>query len=189
VTFGCLNQLAKVTPQALLLWAEILRRVPGARLVLQSPPGSHLAAVRAPFERAGIAADRLDFVARVAYDEFLHRFDHIDIALDPFPYNGHTSTLDALYMGVPVVTLAGRTAVARGGVSILSNIDLIDLITPDEAAYVARAVALAQDLPGLARLRAELRPRLLASPLADTAGYTHAIEAAFREMWHAEGRP
>jgi predicted O-linked N-acetylglucosamine transferase (SPINDLY family) len=185
VTFGCLNQLAKVTPPALALWAEVLRRLPGSRLVLQSPPGRHLAAVRAPFQRAGIAGDRLECVARAPRDEYLHRFDHIDIALDPFPYNGHTSTLDALWMGVPVVTLAGRTAVGRGGVSILSNINLSEMIAFTSEDYITRAVELGRDLERLAELRMRLRTQLMDSPVADARRYRADVEAALVEMWRA----
>jgi predicted O-linked N-acetylglucosamine transferase (SPINDLY family) len=185
VTFGCLNQFAKVTRPALELWVKILQAVPRSRLVLQSPPGRHLEAVRELFAQGGIAADRLAFVPRAARREYHRRLGALDLALDPFPYNGHTSTLDALWMGVPVVTLAGRTAVGRGGISILSNVNLTDIIarTPDE--YVELSVALAGDLERLADLRAALRGRLMASPLADTEGYTSAVEAAFRQMWQS----
>ena len=93
VTFGCLNQFAKVTRPALELWVRILQALPGSRLVLQAPAGSHRDAVRTLFQQGGIAGDRLEFVARAARREYLHRFDSIDLALDPFPYNGHTSSL------------------------------------------------------------------------------------------------
>jgi predicted O-linked N-acetylglucosamine transferase (SPINDLY family) len=183
ITFGCLNQLAKVTPPALELWVKILQALPGSCLVLQSPPGRHLEPVRARFAQGGIAGDRLAFVARAARREYHERLGSLDLALDPFPYNGHTSTLDALWMGVPVVTLAGRTAVGRGGVSILSNIGLNDIIAKNHNQYVEIAVAMARDKAGLARLRAGLRQRLLSSPLADGRGYTAGVEAAFCEAW------
>jgi predicted O-linked N-acetylglucosamine transferase (SPINDLY family) len=183
VTFGCLNQFAKVTRPALELWLQVLQALPGSRLVLQSSPGSHLEPVRAFFAQGGIAAERLEFVARATRREYLHRFDRIDLALDPFPYNGHTSTLDALWMGVPVVALAGRTAVGRGGVSILSNIGLTSLIANDTTEYLDIIRGLTGDIDRLASIRDGLRQRLLASPLADGKGYTAAVEAALRGMW------
>jgi predicted O-linked N-acetylglucosamine transferase (SPINDLY family) len=183
VTFGCLNQFAKVTRPALELWVKILQALPRSRLVLQSPPGSHLAPVRELFAQGGIAGERLAFVARATRREYHQRLGALDLALDPFPYNGHTSTLDALWMGVPVVTLAGRTAVGRGGVSILSNIGMTGMISHNSDQYVEIALGLAGNLGRLADHRAGLRQRLLASPLADVQGYTADVEAAFRGMW------
>jgi predicted O-linked N-acetylglucosamine transferase (SPINDLY family) len=185
VTFGCLNQFAKVNRPALELWVEILRAVPGSRLVLQSPPGSHVEAVRALFAQGGIAGDRLEFTASAPRGEHLRRLGRLDLALDTFPYNGHTSTLDVLWMGVPVVTLAGRTAVGRGGVSILANLGLRALIGGTPAEYVAIATDWARDIDRLARLRAELRGRLEASPLVDTQQYAADVDAAFRRMWQS----
>jgi predicted O-linked N-acetylglucosamine transferase (SPINDLY family) len=183
VTFGCLNQFAKVTGPVLGLWVKILQALPESRLVLQADPGSHQGTVRARFEKEGIARDRLAFVPRSSRAAYFERYHELDLGLDPFPYNGHTSTLDALWMGVPIVTLAGRTAVGRGGVSILSNAGLPELIarTPEE--YVEIAVGLARDWGRLAQLRRGLRARMLSSPLTDSKGYTAAVEAAFRAMW------
>jgi predicted O-linked N-acetylglucosamine transferase (SPINDLY family) len=183
VTFGCLNRLAKVTPEALLLWRTVLRSVPRARLVLQAEAGSHRERVLSMLEQGGVARDRIEFVARASRLEYFQRFHSLDISLDPFPYNGHTSTLDSLWMGVPVVSLAGRTAVARGGVSILSNASLPELIarTPDR--YVEIARELSGDLQRLAVLRATLRERMRASPLVDCTQFAADLEATFRTMW------
>ena len=183
VTFGCLNQFAKVTPQALNLWVKILQALPGARLVIQAQPGSHCAAVLARFSQGGIAGERVEFAARAPRRAYFERFQNLDLGLDPFPYNGHTSTLDALWMGVPVITLAGPTAVGRGGVSMLSNLGLTELIarTPEE--YVAIAVRLAGDRARLAALRGGLRQRMQASPLTDGKQFAAGVEAAFRRMW------
>jgi predicted O-linked N-acetylglucosamine transferase (SPINDLY family) len=183
VTFGCLNQFAKVSRPVLELWVEILRSVPRSRLILQSPPGRHRESVRERFAQGGVAGDRLDFATDAPREEHLHRYDHLDLALDPFPYNGHTSTLDALWMGVPVITLAGRTAVGRGGVSILSNVGLPELIAATPSEYVAIATRWASDIERLARLRPVLRSRLEASPAADTRQYAADVDAAFRRMW------
>ena len=185
VRFGCLNQLAKVTRPALELWVQILQALPGSRLLLQAPNGSHQGAIRALFEAGGIAAERLEFVTRAPRREFLERFQNLDLALDPFPYNGHTSSFDALWMGVPVITLAGRTAVGRGGASILSNAGLPELIarTPEE--YVLIAVSWARNPARLAELRAELRPRVESSVLVDGRQYAADVVAAFRRMWQS----
>jgi predicted O-linked N-acetylglucosamine transferase (SPINDLY family) len=192
VTFGCLNQFAKVTWPALELWVEILQALPGSRLVLQSLPGRHLEPVRALFERGGIAGDRVEFVAPVPRRDYFHRFATVDLALDPFPYNGQTSTFDALWMGVPVVTLAGRTSVGRAGVSILSNLGIPELIARNPAQYAETAVGLGRDLAGLSRMRAGLRQQMASSPLCDGKQYAADVDAAFRRMWRTwceEGTP
>jgi protein O-GlcNAc transferase len=183
VTFGCYNNFAKASRPTLNLWARVLQALPGSRLVLLAPVGRCHDLVRRLFERAGITGDRVSLVGRADRCAYLERYHGLDLSLDPFPYNGHTSTLDSLWMGVPVVTLAGRTAVGRGGVSILSNVGLPELIarTPEE--YVAIAVELAGDLSRLRALRAGLRARMEASPLRDGRQFAAGIEAAFRGMW------
>jgi protein O-GlcNAc transferase len=183
VTFGCLNQFAKVSPPALSLWVKILQALPDARLVIQAEPGSHRDTVHARFAHGGIAAHRVAFVAKAPHRTYFERFQNLDLGLDPFPYNGHTSTLDALWMGVPVITLAGRTGVGRGGVSALSNLGLSELIADTPQQYVETAVLLAKDLARLAELRAQLRQRMQASPLTDGKQYAADVEAAFRGMW------
>jgi protein O-GlcNAc transferase len=183
VTFGCLNQFAKVSPPALNLWVKILQALPDARLVIQAQPGSHLAPVRTLFAQGGIAGERIEFAARAQRHVYFERFQNLDLGLDPFPYNGHTSTLDALWMGVPVITLAGRTAVGRGGVSILANLGLPELIAQTPEQYVAIAVRLAGDRARLAAVRAGLRERMQAAPLLDGKQFAGDVEAAFRGMW------
>jgi predicted O-linked N-acetylglucosamine transferase (SPINDLY family) len=183
VTFGCLNQFSKVTRPALELWSRVLQGVPGSRLVIQCQAGSHREAVYTLFEAVGIARDRIELAASAPRLEYFHRFHALDLGLDPFPYNGHTSTLDSLWMGVPVITLAGRTAVGRGGTSILSNVGLHQLIarTPDQ--YVDIALDSARDPARLASLRSNLRPRLQSSPLMHGKQYAADVEATFRHMW------
>jgi predicted O-linked N-acetylglucosamine transferase (SPINDLY family) len=193
ITFGCLNQLAKVSRPAIQAWIEILQSLPEARLVLQSPPGSHLGPLRRLFQEGAIAPDRVEFVAKVPRREYLRRYLDLDLSLDPFPYNGHTSTFDALWMGVPVIALAGRTGVGRAGVSILSNLGMPELIAATPEQYVATAVGLARDRVRLAGLRSELRQRMQASPLMDGQQYAADVGAAFRRMWREwcgeSGRP
>jgi predicted O-linked N-acetylglucosamine transferase (SPINDLY family) len=130
-----------------------------------------------------IAPERVAFVGRVALSKYFRTYNHVDIALDTFPYAGGTTTCDALWMGVPVVTLAGRTAIGRAGVSILSNAGLPELIAQSPEEYIRIATDLASDLPRLAALRSTLRQRLLTSPLMDAKGFARDIEAAYRSMW------
>ena len=189
ITFGCLNQLAKVSPRVLKFWVKILQSLPGSQLVLHAPAGAHRDSVRALFADAGIAADRLGFDARVPLRDYLVRHHEIDLCLDPFPYSGGVTTMDALWMGVPVITLAGRTAVGRSGVSILSNVGLTDLIAETPEQYVACAVALAGDLDRLSELRGGLRQRMEASPLVDGKQYALDVEAAFRRIWRSWCNP
>jgi len=182
ITFGCLNNFAKVAP-ALDLWVEILRNVPHSRLIVHSPPGTHLNGVRHRFTAAGVSPDRLEFPGQQPRPQYLRTYQRIDIALDPFPWCGGITTCDALWMGVPVITLVGRTAVGRGGASILANIGLPELIAPTPEQYLQIATTLAKDLPRLADLRRTLRPRMQASPLMDAPRFARNIEAAYRRMW------
>ena len=117
--------------------------------------------------------------------DYLAMYHQIDICLDTYPYNGHMTTLDALWMEVPMVSMAGQTAFSRGGASILANLGLAELVARDSTTFVEIAVSLARDLPRLARLRSTLRERMRASPLTDRVRFARDIEAAFRQMWRA----
>jgi predicted O-linked N-acetylglucosamine transferase (SPINDLY family) len=183
VTFGCLNNFAKVSPPALDLWAEILRSVPRSRLIVHSHPGTHLDAVRERFAGKGISPDRLQFPSRQPWAQYVRTYGRIDIALDPFPWGGGITTCEALWMGVPVVSLLGRTAVGRGGASILTNVGVPELVAPAPEQYVQIATDLAKDLPRLAELRRTLRARMQASPLMDAPRFARNVEAAYRQMW------
>jgi predicted O-linked N-acetylglucosamine transferase (SPINDLY family) len=125
----------------------------------------------------------VEFADRCAHEEYLAGYRRLDVVLDPFPYNGHTTSLDALWMGVPVVTLAGERAVARAGLSQSSNLGLTELVAFSEEDYVSMAVKLASDLPRLAELRRSLRSRMENSVLMDGARFARSIEAAYRAMW------
>jgi predicted O-linked N-acetylglucosamine transferase (SPINDLY family) len=183
MTFGCLNQFVKVSRPALQSWVEILQSVPDARLLIHAPAGHHRDHVLERFQESGISPERVAFAGRLPRAEYLARYGEIDLALDPFPYNGGITTMDSLWMGVPVITLAGRTAVGRAGVSILSNVGLPELIarTPDE--YVTIARDWARDIARLATVRAGLRDRMRSSPLLDGAQYAASVDAALRAMW------
>ena len=134
-------------------------------------------------EREGVKRDRITFVARQPRLRYLELYHRIDIGLDTFPYNGHTTSLDAFWMGVPVVTLVGTTAVGRAGLSLLTNLGLPELVASTREQFVTIAAGLAHDLPRLGQLRATLRARMQASPLMDAARFARSIEAAYREMW------
>jgi predicted O-linked N-acetylglucosamine transferase (SPINDLY family) len=187
VTFGSFNFLAKVTPEVVAVWAEILRTVPNARLLIKAVTLSDAAArarYRDLFAGAGVDPGRIDMVGRVpdATDNLrvVHR---ADIALDPFPFNGGKSTCDVLWMGLPVIAYAGNSMIARVASSMISRAGLPELVGDGLKAYVGIAVALARDLPRLAALRATMRQRLAASTLFDMVGHTRELEAAYRDMW------
>jgi predicted O-linked N-acetylglucosamine transferase (SPINDLY family) len=183
VTFGCLSKFAKVNRPLLSLWASVLRQVKDSRLVLLANPGSHIQRTADEFSRQGIDPRRLEFIAWRSHREYLAQFHRIDLALDSLPYNGHTTTFDGLWMGVPTVSLTGKTAVGRAGLSILSGLGLPELVGDCDEAYVRIAVELAQDLPRLRDLRSTLRQRMERSPLMDGRLFAQNIEAAYREMW------
>jgi predicted O-linked N-acetylglucosamine transferase (SPINDLY family) len=187
VTFGCLNNFCKVTDPTLDLWARAMTAVPGSRLLLLAPEGSARRRVTGHLARHGITPDRLDFVGRRSRHAYLQAYQRIDIGLDTFPYNGHTTTLDACWMGVPVVTKVGASAVARAGWSQLSNLNLRHLAAHTDDGFVATAVALAADLPRLSTLRRSLRPRLALSPLCDGPRFARHVESAYTAMVAAAG--
>jgi predicted O-linked N-acetylglucosamine transferase (SPINDLY family) len=186
VTFGCLNNLAKLNDRVLALWARILAAVPGSRLLLQASALSDLLVQRDFRARAaalGIPADRLELRRFVPVEQAPHTYHDIDIALDPFPFCGGMTSLDALWMGVPVVTLPQVMVAGRQSASMLANLGLPELIAADESAYESAAAGLARDLDRLEALRTGLRARFRASPLTDYERFTGDLEAAFREMW------
>ncbi len=187
VTFGSFNMLPKLTDPAIELWLRILTAVPGSRLALKAHSFTDPAIAAATAERfsqRGLPAERLDIIPWIGNQaQHLDRYRTIDIALDTFPYTGTTTTCEALWMGVPVVTLAGDRHAARVGASLLHRVGLDDLIAATPEHYVEIAVGLARDPARLAQLRAELRQRVAASPLADASGFARQVEAAYRQLW------
>jgi predicted O-linked N-acetylglucosamine transferase (SPINDLY family) len=183
ITFGCLNNPCKLTGETLRLWGAVLSAVPGARLLLLAPPGRHRERLVQRLLGEGVARDRLSFVPFRRRSEYLRSYQDIDIGLDTFPYNGHTTSLDAFWMGVPVITRVGATCVGRGGIAQLFHLGLCNLAAGTDAAFVEAAAALAADLPRLGALRADLRGRLAASPLMDGARFARGIEGAYRSAW------
>jgi len=182
-TFGCLNNFAKVTKPTLDLWMDLLQRVPEAQLLLYAPPGSHRERITAAMQAAGPAPERLRFVPRQSFEDYLQTYRDIDVALDPFPYGGGTTTCDALWMGVPVVSLAGATAVSRAGSSLLSNAGLEHLVARSPKDYLVIAASTLRDTESLARMRRELRSRIVESPIMAARDFTRNLETAFRAMW------
>jgi predicted O-linked N-acetylglucosamine transferase (SPINDLY family) len=187
VTFGSFNNLAKATPEVVSLWAEILRLLPTAKLLLKDrtlADKDQQARYRSSFAKEGIGADRIEFAPKVAgLSEHLACYGRIDIGLDPFPYNGCTTTCEALWMGVPVIILAGRMSHGRYGLSLLSALEMDELIATSPRAYVEKAVSLANDSERLARLRSTLRPRVVAASLCDAKSFARGVERAYRMMW------
>ncbi len=183
ITFGCLNNFCKVNPEVLKLWAQVLLAVDGSRLVMLSGEGSHRQETLHRLADAGITSDRVTFVPNQRRKDYLRTYHGIDIGLDTIPYNGHTTSLDSFWMGVPVVTLVGPTVVGRAGLCQLRNLGLPELIAHHPEEYVRIAAELARDPLRLSTLRATIRPRMQASPLMDQAQFARSIEAAYREMW------
>lgn len=185
ITFGSLNHYGKVTRETLDAWAQLLARVDGSRLVLHVGSNGAADAVRAVLAGYGIEPSRLVTQGRVSREQYLRTHHHFDIALDTFPYNGATTTCDSLWMGVPVVSRAGETAVSRAGLSICSNTGLPELVARDWNEYIDIAANLAADRPRLRTLRSTLRARLEQSKVMDASAFASAMTSAYRVMWTA----
>ena len=182
-TFGCLNAFCKINYGVLAVWAELLRAVPRSRLLLSAPSGHARQFVGESLKQRGIDERRVVFAGRQIHQQYLLMYNQIDLCLDPFPCNGYITSLDALWMGVPIITLIGKTVVGRAGWSVLSNLGLTELTAQTPEEYIAKASTLARELTRLQHLRATLRDRLLASPLADGKRFAVNVELAYRQMW------
>lgn len=186
LTFGSFNNISKLTPGTVRLWARVLAAVPDAGLLLKAPSFTDPAAVRRftdLFAQAGVAAERLEFRGPVGLYDMMAEYADIDIALDTFPYNGGTTTWQALWMGAPVVTLCGESFVQRMGASILTSIGRPEWIGADEDGFVAAAARLAGDRSALLREKQGLRERILSMPCSDVEAYTRDIEGLYHGMW------
>jgi len=187
VTFGSFNNPMKISYHVVELWSEILRAVPGSRFLLKGLGFADPELAKrflANFEAFGVAPERVTIMAITkTNEESLRLYGGIDIGLDPFPYNGTTTTCDALWMGVPVIAFRGDRHAARVSADLLTRVGLADLIADSRQTYAAKAVALAGDLGRLGEIRAGLRERMRGSTLCDEAGFARHFEAALREMW------
>jgi predicted O-linked N-acetylglucosamine transferase (SPINDLY family) len=189
VIFGSFNQFPKISEAGLDLWCEVLRRAPHAELqVLGVPQGKAATRFLAGLARRGVGADRVTLHPRLGIADYFSAIGHVDIAFDTFPYNGATTTLDTLWMGVPLVALIGDRGIARGGFSILETLGLPELIASTNTDFVDRNLRLVNDIGRRHELRRTLRQRLERSPLMDAAGFTRALENGYREMWRAVRR-
>ncbi len=186
ITFGCFNNLSKMNDVVLALWARVLHAIPGSRLFLKTKQLGEFSARQLTYERFavhGIDADRLILEESQPRIDFFTAYHRIDIALDPFPYTGGTTTAEALWMGVPVLTLTGEKFLSRQGVGLLMNARLPEWIATNPDDYVAKAVAHAANIPALGILRSELRQRVQASPIFDAPRFARHFEFALRGMW------
>ena len=184
ITFGSLNNFCKVNDRCLHLWARVLQAVSPSRLLLLAPPGYPREYVRDCLQQRGIAASRVEFVTRQQRPEYLRLYHRVDLALDPVPCNGHTTSLDAFWMGVPTLTLVGNTAVGRAGWSQLCNLGLREFAAETPEQFVDLAIGLATDLPRVEEVRRTLRQRMRHSPLMDGPRFARHMEQAYRYMWH-----
>jgi predicted O-linked N-acetylglucosamine transferase (SPINDLY family) len=186
VTFGSFNNFQKVTPQVFEAWSKIMNSVPGSRFIIKSKifaDNKTREYATDMFVQRGIATNRIILQTADPSPKHLGSYNLVDIGLDTFPFNGLTTTCEAMWMGVPVITLAGTGYAARAGVSLLSNVGLPDLIakTPDE--YISIAVNLANDLKRLRSLREHLRDMMENSPVCDAKSFTANLETCYRQMW------
>jgi predicted O-linked N-acetylglucosamine transferase (SPINDLY family) len=186
VTFGCFNNLTKLTDEVVALWSRLLGAAPGSRLLLKATQLRDDAMRQATISRfaaCGVAAERLILEGPTPRREYLEAYARVDIALDPFPYTGGTTSAEALWMGVPVLTLAGDNLLSRQGVGLLMNVGLPDWIAADGDDYVERAVRFASDIVALAALRERLREQARTSPIFDAPRFARHFETALGRMW------
>jgi predicted O-linked N-acetylglucosamine transferase (SPINDLY family) len=187
VTFGSFNALLKISDDLLGLWARVLAAAPGSRLLIKArglEPDDARLDLAARAERAGIAGNRLELRGgELTVAEHLARYHEVEVALDSFPYHGTTTTCEAMWMGVPVVTLVGGTHASRVGLSLLSAVGLEDLAAKTGEEYVATAAGLAADASRRGALRAGLRERMSGSALCDAAGFGKRISGVMQDLW------
>lgn len=187
ITFGSFNNLAKITSEVIAVWSRVMHAVPGSRFLVKNSALRDAATVQRfidMFNDNSIESDRIELVpSTVTHTEHLKVYNRVDIALDSFPYNGTTTTCEALWMGIPVVVMTGEQHSGRVGMSILHRVSLDEFVANDEDGYVEKAMLISSNIEKLARLRCVLRDRMAASPLCNSAGFSLSLENAYREMW------
>ncbi|KAJ6361873.1 hypothetical protein OIU77_031009 [Salix suchowensis] len=188
ITFGSFNNLAKITPKVLQVWARILCAVPNSRLVVKCKPfGCDSVRQRflAMLEQMGLEPLRVDLLPLILLNhDHMQAYSLMDISLDTFPYAGTTTTCESLYMGVPCITMAGAVHAHNVGVSLLSKVGLGHLVAKNEEEYVRLALQLASDISALSNLRMSLRDLMSKSPVCDGPNFTLGLETTYRNMWH-----
>lgn len=184
ITFGSFNQLHKFNKEVVALWSALLRQVPNSRLLIGAMPSlDGLESLVALFAEGGIARERITFHKRSNMHAYLTLHQEVDICVDTFPYSGGTTTVHALWMGVPTLMLAGRTAACRQGCGLSRHVDLIDFVAESKTDFVAKGLVAVADLARLERTRSQLRTRFAASPVCNPAAATTGVESAYRLMW------
>lgn len=183
ITFGNLNNPCKLNSKVIQLWSQVLKAIPKSHITLLAYQGKHRDRLSGEFLQNGIEPQRIQFVVSAPRQEYLKYYHEIDISLDTVPYNGHTTSIDALWMGVPVLSLVGQTVVGRAGLSQLTNIGREEFICHSAEEFVQKAVSLAGNLEQLRRIRSSLRSELEASPLMNAKAYTQEVELTCRHLW------
>jgi predicted O-linked N-acetylglucosamine transferase (SPINDLY family) len=191
--FGSFNNIMKLSPRTIRLWAALLHDIPDAQLLLKAPSLADASVIdrfRSLFAAEGIPTARLSFEGPTELSQMMQRYGSIDIALDPTPYSGGTTTLQALWMGVPVISLLGGNFVSRMGASFLTSLGKSEWIADDDAHYGAIARQLVEQLPAIRAGRAELRQQMAQSPLSDLDRYAAEFQHLLRRLWvsHCQGR-
>jgi predicted O-linked N-acetylglucosamine transferase (SPINDLY family) len=185
ITFGCFNNIAKITPRTIETWCEILHAVPGSRLVLKTHQLDDRPTAARFLRLFGRYSSRVETRGSSPHRVFLANYNDIDIVLDPFPYSGGLTTCEALWMGVPTVTLPGEIFASRHSASHLSNAGFPDWVARDRDDYIDMVIKWAADTAGLAALRETTRARVRASPLCDAPRFGRALGLALRHAWTA----
>jgi protein O-GlcNAc transferase len=187
ITFGSFNVLQKISSEVIQLWSEILKKIPDSRLLIKAKGLSNNTTrkyVLSRFLQHGIPEGRLNLLSFTpTFKEHIEIYNRVDIILDTFPYNGTTNTCEALWMGLPVITLEGKTHVSRVGVSLLTNVGLPEYIAKTQDKYIEKAVELAKDIEKLQMLRKSLRDKMIKSPLTNAKQFTAHLEDCYRKMW------
>ncbi len=187
IRFGSFNNLAKINSDVVSLWSTILRKLPGSCLMLKTKELEAESTRRHYldlFHQNGIQSSRIRMLPSVpSLKDHLSIYNDVDIALDPFPYNGTTTTCEALWMGTPVITLRGDRHASRVGAGILSRIKKHELIAETEEDYVLKAIELSENPALVSKFRSTLRRKMMNSPLCDAKQFAHDIESVFRQMW------
>ena len=186
VTFGCFNNLTKINDSVFRVWSKILKAIPNSRLLLknnQFRDKQNIKAVLGKLKEFGIAKKQITIEGPDSREIYLDSYNKVDIALDPFPFTGGATTVEGLWMGVPLITLSGSSMVARQGVSILSNAGLQEWIASNEQEYIDKAICFSSDVKKLNSIRKGLRKKVLSSPLFDSARFTSNLENTLTELW------